>query len=188
MNALAVVPFCLSLFFLRDCFLLRMGPARLLSIRLRRYTVVFLATVLLVSGAMRRLGDEPLQLARASRLILVIAGFYALLAAICLWIRRTDRHHLAWILAAAPNPILAFSIVLLARTMFPSASVYAVMAGSGFLAFVWIGLIVLWLRRTTQARMDVPDLDFSIGFASFVNSIALLLLPADFLLTKWGSG
>jgi hypothetical protein len=84
----------------------------------------------------------------------------------------------------APNPILAFSIALLAREMFPSASIYAVMAGSGFLAFVWIGLIVLWLRRTTQPRMDVPDLDFSIEFAVFVNSIALLLLPAEFLMTK----
>jgi hypothetical protein len=185
MNALAVIPFGLSLFFLRDYFLLRMGPTRLLSARLRLYAVVLLASILLVSRATSQLsGEELLQLFQAPRILLLIVGFYALLVTICLWIRRTDRHHRAWLLAVAPNPILAFGIALLAREMFPSASVYAVMAGSDFLAFVWIGLIVLWLRRTTQARMDVPDLDFSIGFAGFVNSIALLLLPAEFLMTK----
>jgi hypothetical protein len=185
MNALAVIPFGLSLFFLRDYFLLRMGPTRLLSARLRLYAVVLLASVLLVSGATSQLGgEELLQLFQTPRAILPIVGFYALLVPVCLWIRRTDRHHRAWLLAAIPNPLLAFSIVLLARVMFPSASVYAVLAGSGFLAFVSIGLIALWLRTTADAHMDVPDLDFSIGFAGFVNSIALLLLPADFLMTR----
>jgi hypothetical protein len=185
MNALAVVPFCLSLFFLRDCFLLRMGPTRLLSARLGLYAVVLLASILLVSGATSQLGgNEPLQLFQTPRAILLIVGFYALLVPVCLWIRRTDRHHRAWLLATAPNPLLAFSIALPARTMFPSASVHAVMAASGFLAFVWIGLIALWLERTAHARMDVPDLDFSIGFAGFVNSIALLLLPVAFLMSK----
>jgi hypothetical protein len=43
--------------------------------------------------------------------------------------------------------------------MFPSASVYAVMSGSGVLALLWIGLIALWLERS-DTRMDIPDLDF----------------------------
>ena len=68
--------------------------------------------------------------------------------------------------------------------MFPSASVYAVMPSSGVLALVWIGLIALWLGRTAGTRMDVPDLDFSIRFAGFVNSIALLFLPVEFLIAK----
>jgi hypothetical protein len=185
MNALAVIPFSLSLFFLRDYFLLRMGPTRLLSTRLRLYAIVLLAFVLLVSGATSQLGGEDLlQLFQTPRAILLIVGFYALLVPVCLWIRRTDRHHRAWLLATAPNPLLGFSIALLTRVMFPAASVYAVMAGSGFLAFVWIGLIALWLLRTAGDRMDVPDLDFSIGFAGFVNLIALLLLPMEFLTTK----
>jgi hypothetical protein len=185
MNALAVITFSLSLFFLRDYFLLQMGPARLLSARLRLYAAVLVASVLLVSGATPRLDEaQLLQLFRAPRVVLPMVAFYALLVPICLWIRRTDRHHRAWLLATAPNPLLAFSIALLARVMFPSASVYAVMPSSGVLALVWIGLIALWLGRTAGTRMDVPDLDFSIRFAGFVNSIALLFLPVEFLIAK----
>lgn len=185
MNALAVITFSLSLFLLRDYFLLQMGPARLLSARLRLYAAVLLASVLLVSGATCRLDEvQLLQLFRAPRVVLPIVAFYAFLVPICLWIRRTDRHHRAWLLATAPNPLLAFSIALLARVMFPSGSVYAVMSGSGVLALLWIGLVAVWLERTAGTRMDLPDLDFSIRFAGFVNSIALLLLPAEFLMTK----
>src|SRR6202162_2586163 len=185
MNALAVITFSLSLFFLRDYFLLQMGPARLLSARLRLYAAVLVASVLLVSGATSRLDDaQLLQLFSAPRVVLPMVAFYALLVPICLWIRRTDRHHRAWLLAAAPNPLLAFSIALLARVMFPSASVYAVMPSSGVLALVWIGLIAVWLGRTAGTRMDVSDLDFSIRFAGLVNSIALLLLPVEFLIAK----
>jgi predicted lysophospholipase L1 biosynthesis ABC-type transport system permease subunit len=185
MNALAVITFSLCLFFLRDYFLLQMGPARLLSVRLRFYAVVLLGSAFLVSGATSRLDEAQLLLLfRAPRVVLPIVALYAVPVAICLWIQRTDRHHRAWLLATAPNPLLAFSIALLARVMFPSASVYAVMLGSGVLALVWIGLIAVWLERTAGMRMDVPDLDFSIRFAGFVNSIALLLLPVEFLIAK----
>jgi hypothetical protein len=183
MSALAVITFSLSLFFLRDYFLLQMGPARLLSARLRLYAAVLVASVLLVSGATSRLDEaQLLQLFRAPRVVLPMVAFYALLVPICLWIRRTDRHHRAWLLATAPNPLLAFSIALLAREMFPSASVYTVMSGSGALVLLWIGLIALWLERSAGTRMDIPDLDFSIRFAGFVNSIALLLLPVGFFI------
>jgi hypothetical protein len=176
MNALAVIPFCLNLFFLRDYFLLQMGPARLLSPRLWLYSVVLLPSVLLVSGAVALRSDEEiLHLFRAPRVVLPIVGFYTLLVPVCLWIRRTDRHHRAWLLAAAPNPLLAFCFALLARTMHSSSSVYAVTASSGLLACAWIGLIGLWLKGKTEVRMDVSDLDYSIGFAGFVNVVALFL-------------
>lgn len=185
MSALAVIAFSLTLFFLRDYFLLRMGPARLFSTRLRLYAVVLLASVLLVSASTSQLsGEELFRLFQTPRVILLTVAYHTVLALICLWIRRTDRHHRAWLLAVVPNPLLAFCIALLARLMFTSASVYALIAGSGFPGFVWIGLITLCLERTADAHMDVPDLDFSIGFAGFVNSIALLLLPAEFLMTK----
>ena len=85
MNALAVIPFGLSLFFLRDYFLLRMGPTRLLLPRLRLYAFVLLASILLVSGATSQLsGEELLQLFQAPRILLLIVGLYALLVTICL--------------------------------------------------------------------------------------------------------
>jgi len=185
MNAFAVITFSLSLFFLRDYFLLQMGPARLFSARLRLYAAVLLASILLVSGATCRLDEvRLLQLFQTPPVILLTVAYYAVLALTCLWIRRTDRHHRAWLLATGPNPLLAFSLALFARMMSPSASVYAVMSGSGVLALLWIGLIAVWLKRTAGTRMDVPDLDFSIRFAGFVNSIALLFPPVEFLITK----
>ena len=87
MNALAVITFSLCLFFLRDYFLLQMGPARLLSVRLRFYAVVLLGSAFLVSGATSRLDEAQLLLLfRAPRVVLPIVALYAVPVAICLWI------------------------------------------------------------------------------------------------------
>ncbi len=85
MNAFILIPFSLSLFFLRDYFLLQMGPARLLSARLRLYALVVLASVLLVSGETSRLSDDQiLHLLRAPRVAFPIVGLYAVLVPFCL--------------------------------------------------------------------------------------------------------
>jgi hypothetical protein len=98
-----------------------------------------------------------------------------LIFAACLWIRRTDRHYWAWLLALAPNPILAFCLALLSRLVFSPSSVYAVIALSSIPACAWIGLLGFSLKGTDRSPMDVRDLDFSIGVAAWVNVIALLL-------------
>jgi hypothetical protein len=60
MNAYAVIPFNLSLF-VRDYFLLGMGPTRLLSAMVRLHAVVVLASVLLVSGAIATKGGTAMR-------------------------------------------------------------------------------------------------------------------------------
>jgi hypothetical protein len=181
MNAFVLIPFALILFFLRDYLLLQMGPVRLLSARLRLYALVVFASILLVSGTTFRLSDEKFfNLFQTPRVVLPIVGFYALFVTICLWIRRSGRHHRAWLLAMAPNPLLAFCVALLPRLVFSSSSMYSITAGSVLAACVWIGLISLCLRGTVEVRMDASDLDFSIGIAAWVNAIALLLCQPTF--------
>ena len=181
MNAFLLIPFGLILFFLRDYFLLQMGPARLLSARLRRYALVVLASVLLVSGATSRLSDEEfLNLFRMPRVVLPVVGFYALFVTMGLWIRRSGRYRCAWLLAMAPNPLLAFCVALFTRLVSSSSSMYSITAGSVLAACVWIGLISVCLRGTAEGRMDASDLDFSIRVAAWVNAVALLLCQPTF--------
>jgi hypothetical protein len=176
MNAFLLIPFSLTPFFLRDYFLLQAGPARLLSLKLRLYALAILAPVLLVAIATSRLSDQEFcNLLRTPHLVLPVVGFYVLLLTLSLWIRRTDRHYWAWLLSLAPNPILAFCFMLLARLMFSPSSAYAASALSSVLACAWIGLVSVSLKGTEQCPMDVRDLDFAIGIAAWMNVVALLL-------------
>jgi hypothetical protein len=181
MNAFIVIPFRLIVFFLRDYFLLQMGPVRLLHSRLRLYGLATLASALLVSGGTSRLSDEELlSLDRTAGVVVPITAFYALFVGECLWMRRTNRHDRVWLLAVAPNPLLAFCITLFARLVFSSSSVYVVTAASAIAACVWIGLIRSCLKGTVEASMDVSEIDFSIGIAACVNAIAVVLCAPIF--------
>jgi hypothetical protein len=178
---IVIIPFSLILFFLRDYLLLQMGPGRLPSVRLPLYCVVLLVSVFAVSGALSRLSNEQiLHLFRAPMVALPVAGYYAVLISLCLWFRGTYRHYRAWLLAAAPNPLLATGIALLGRLIFSSSPLYAEIIGSGLIACVWIVLIGVSLRGTVEIRMDASDLDYSMRIAICVNAIALFLCKPIF--------
>jgi hypothetical protein len=178
---IVVIPFSLILFFLRDYLLLQMGPARAPSARSRFYSVVLLASVFLVSGALSRLSDKQiLHLFRAPSVTFPVVGYYAALIPFCLWLRRTDRHYRAWILAVAPNPLLAAGIALLGRLLSPPSPLYAEIIASGFIACVWIALIGASLKGTDEIRMNASDLDYSMRVAACVNAIALFLCQPIF--------
>ena len=176
MNAFLLIPFTLSPFFLRDYFLLQAGPARLLTRKLRLYALAVLCPILLLAVATSKLSNQEfINLLRKPILVLPTVALYVLLLTVCLWIRRTDRHHWAWLLALAPNPILAFCLALVARLMFSPSSVYAVIGLSSVPACAWVGLVSMSLRGTERFPMDVGDLDFSIRVAAWANVVALLL-------------
>ena len=176
MNAFLLIPFTLCPFFLRDYFLLQAGPPRLLSVKLRLYALAVLTPAVLLTAATSKLSNQAfLNRLRKPSLVLPTVGLYLLLLTVCLWIRRTDRHRWAWLLALAPNPILAFCLAFVARLMFSPSSGYAATALSSVAACVWIALISMSLKGTERCPMDVRDLDFSIRVAAWANVVALLL-------------
>jgi hypothetical protein len=180
-----LIPFILCFFLLRDFLLLKMGPPSKVLARLRVYAGVLLGSELLFSVATSPLTTERLlQLARSPRVILPLALFYAALAILCLWVRRTDRHNIAWFIAILPNPLLVIGIAIVARWLAPAVSPATNIVGPSLLACLWIAAVSLFVRAARHAPQDVPELDFSLGLAGLVNSIALLALPIESFLAN----
>ncbi|MBZ5634492.1 MAG: hypothetical protein LAO55_15320 [Acidobacteriia bacterium] len=178
MSIVILISFVLPVFFLRDWLLLRMGPAVTIVARLREYALVLLASVTLFSTIMFSVGTgRLLEIVLSPSAILPLVLLYSVLLAVCIWIRRTDRHQFAWRIATIPNPVLVGAIAVVARLFLPPASPFARVLGTILLTFLWIGLIGLSVWEARNTPLDVPDLNFSLNLAGFVNSAVLMLLP-----------
>jgi FtsH-binding integral membrane protein len=173
-----LIPIFLGFFLLRDILLLRIGPSAKLSPRFRIYAIVQLISVALASAAAVSYGDRVLQYLKAARFAFLIAIFYAVLAALCFWFRRTDRHSRAWQICLVPNPLLILGVSIIAHFAGPSRSPCAELATPLVIACLWVGLVGFSLRAIRE-QSDVSELDYSLGVAGFVNSIALLALPVE---------
>ena len=188
MIAWTLVAFALSIFFARDCFLLRMGSAASTVARLREYATVILASVTLLSlfttsltadGLVGELWSLPVSL---SCLL-----FYGVLLVISVWVKRTERHNVAWRIAVLPNPLLAGGMVLLTRLILPKGSPAAFVVCAALVSCFWVGLLGLRVWRLRWTFLDVPELDFSLELAGLV-SVAALLLPILGLVVMKGAG
>jgi hypothetical protein len=177
-----LTPVILCSFLLRDVLLLKIGPLAKLLPHLKIYAAVQLSVILLVSATTNTLDtNRILQFSRSPNIVLPIMAFYALLAALCFWARRTDRHDRAWAMAVIPNPILVLGVVVIARFIIPEGLPNARIIASTLLACLWVGAVGFSLRGSYE-RQDVSELDSSLGIAGLVNSIALLALPVESLL------
>lgn len=178
MSTVILISFVLPTFFVRDWLLLRMGPAATIVARLREYAFVLLASIVLFSAITFSVGTERLlEIVLSPTVTVPVVLLYGVVLAVCIWIRRTDRHQVAWRIALSPNPVLILAIATLARFIPPRVSALGTVVVTALLAFLWIGLIGLsvWAARNTP--LDVPDLNFSLGLAGLVNSAVLMLLP-----------
>jgi hypothetical protein len=177
MSTAILISFVLPVFFARDWLLLRMGPGATTIPRLRQYGVVQLMSMVLFSTVMFSVRTERLlEIAFAPAVTLAVVLFYGVLLAVCIWIRRTDRHRLAWLIALLPNPALIGAIVALARLLLPRDSSLAMVLAL-LLTSLWIALIDLSVWKARSAPLDAPDLDFSLIVAGLANSTILVLLP-----------
>ena len=166
----ALIPLILPIFFTRDFFLLRMGPRSKRSIRLGAYSLILLATVISVPAfsSVERASLEPLMAA--------IMCLYAALGFLSILARKTNRHDLAWLLAAAPNPVLALGLSRIVTIVLPRGLSGAFLAGTVVAACIWIALTACCVKRADHTPMKLPDLDFSLTIAAVVNSAAMLTL------------
>jgi hypothetical protein len=86
-----------------------------------------------------------------------------------IWLRKTDRHNFAWLIAAVPNPLLTAVLQALFSQQDPAI-------GAIGLACLWIGLMALSLEYFGRGLLDVPDLDYTLTFTALLNSAALVML------------
>jgi hypothetical protein len=178
MSTEILIAFVLPAFFARDWLLLRMGPVSTIAARLRKYALVLLTSIVLVSAVTFSIRTERLlEMVLSPSVTLPIVLFYGVLLVVCIWIRRTDRHQVAWRIALFPNPILVLSLAMLARFIVSRESALGIVVVIPLLALLWIGLIGMSVWGARNTPLDVPDLDFSLGLTSAVNSAVLMILP-----------
>jgi hypothetical protein len=169
----------LGFFLLRDILLLKIGPSAKLFPRLKLYAAVQLTVVVLASAATNTLDtNRILRLSRSPGIVLPIMAFYAALAALCFWVRRTDRHDRAWLMAVIPNPVFVLGVTVIARLIVPEGWPKAGIVAPILLACLCIGVVGFSLTGSKE-RQEVSELDSSLGVAGLVNSIALLALPVE---------
>jgi len=188
MTAWILVAFVLSVFFARDCFLLRMGSAASTVARLRVYATVILASMILLSLFTTSLTADRL-LGKFGSLPVSITCLlvYGALLVICVWVKRTDRHHIAWRIAVLPNPLLVGGMALLARLVLPTGSPRAFVLCAALVSCLWAGLLGLRVWQLRWTPLDVPELDFSLELAGMVSAAALLLSIIGLVVSK-GAG
>ncbi len=136
-----------------------------------------LATVILFIAAISL--DSLFQAMQAPSGKLWTAALYGVLLALCIWMRCAGRHDLAWIIAAAPNPLLVVGLSLPFRPFVP-APVHESATVAAVSVCIWVTLIGFVVRATRSLPLDDRDLDFSLDIAALVNLVALaaLALPA----------
>jgi hypothetical protein len=174
-----LIPVILGFFLLRDILLLRIGPSAKLFPRLRIYAAVQITVIVLASAATNTLDtNRILQFSGSRGIVLPIMAFYAALAGLCFWVRRTDRHNRAWLMAVIPNPMLVVGVTVIARFIVPEWWPNARIVAPTLLACLWVGVVGFSLRGNNE-RQDVSELDSSLAVAGLVNSISLLALPAE---------
>jgi hypothetical protein len=178
MSAFVIAIFVLPVLFERDCFLLRLGPSAAISRRLRVYALGLLASLTLVSLLTLSLKtDHLVRTVLAPSVTAPVAVFYCMLIAVCIWLRRTGRSQLGWWIAILPNPMLAGAVAVLARLIVPQRTILMATICAALLTSLWIGLISLWVWNTRNAPLDAPDAKFAVGFATLVNTGAIVFLP-----------
>src|SRR5450631_865647 len=88
------------LFWLRDYWLLQLGPSR--SIARRVWSYAALVTLAAVFVWLSARTDNPAQFftpVASTPALIALFTFPALAAIVCFWMRRTGRYHLAWLAA-----------------------------------------------------------------------------------------
>lgn len=163
------VALCIWIVFcVRDFCLLQTGPANDFRKHARWYAASVLLTTAIFCLARALAGPAQVRNIVLSPAFLgaAIAG-HLLATAACIWLGRSGLHASGWVLALVPVPASWIFLVMTAN------SVYAVVAGTA----AWVCLIAVAARLDRRETVTADDLDFSLRFAGWSNSMAVCLVP-----------
>jgi hypothetical protein len=181
---LIVTAAALLLFWLRDYWLLQLGPARSVAWRVWVYAgFVLLAGVLVWMLASTRNSPQFIRHIESLPWLIGLFAFHSIAAVACFWMKRTGYYHLAWLAAMIPAPVawVLFARVLATPNEGPSDPAKGVMVS--VVAALWVLPILLAVLRGHRLEMGTDELDYVLGFAGWINCfgaglVVLAISPA----------
>jgi hypothetical protein len=181
---LIVTAAALMLFWLRDYWLLQLGPARSVVWRVWVYAGFVSITGLLVwILASTRSSPQFIRHIESLPWMIGLFAFHSIAAVACFWMKRTGYYQLAWLAAMIPAPV---AWILLARVLSttdegPSDPAKGIMIC--VVAALWVLPILLAVLRGHRLEMGIDELDYVLGFAGWINCfgaglVVLAISPA----------
>ena len=170
------------LFWLRDYWMLQLGPARSVTRRVWIYAgLVSMAGLLVWVLASTHNTAQFISDIESPPWLIGLFAFHSITAFACFWMRRTGRYHLAWLVAMVPAPV---AWVLFARVLFTANDTIAEpVKGAVILvvASLLIAPILLAVLRGHHLEMGLDELDYVLGFAGWTNcfgaGLTVLAIP-----------
>ena len=170
------------LFWLRDYWLLQLGPSRSVARRAGIYAVLISIAGLLVwvlasaHNAARFINEIE-----SPPWLISLFAFHSMAAAACFWMKSAGRYDLGWLAAIVPAPV---AWVLFARVLFSeNDTVVEPLKGALVItvASLLIAPILLAVLRGQRLEMGVEELDYVVGFAGWTNcfgaGLSVLAIP-----------
>ena len=170
------------LFWLRDYWLLQLGPSRSVARRVWIYAALVSITGLLIWVlASTHKTAEFIGDIESPPWLVGLFVFHSIAAVACFWMKRTARYDLAWLAAMVPAPV---AWVLFARVVFTANGTIAEPAKGAVILVVASLLIVpilLAVLRGHRLDLGLDELDYVLGFAGWTNcfgaALAMLAIP-----------
>ena len=170
------------LFWLRDYWMLQLGPARSVARRVWIYAgLVSMAGLLVWVLASTHNTRQFISDIESPPWLIGLFAFHSIAAGACFWMKRTGRYHLAWLAAMVPAPV---AWVLFARVLFTANDTIAEpVKGAVILvvASLLLAPILLAVLRGNRLEMGLDELDYVLGFAGWTNcfgaGLTVLAIP-----------
>jgi hypothetical protein len=171
------------LFWLRDYWLLQLGPVRSVARRVWIYAaLVFMAGLLIWLLASTQKTAQFVSDIESPPWLIGLFAFHSIAAAACFWMKRTGRYQIAWLVAMVPAPV---AWILFARVLF-TANDTIVASVKGTLILVVASLLIAPILHTMlrghRLEMGLDELDYVLGFAAWTNcfgvGLVLLAIPS----------
>jgi hypothetical protein len=170
------------LFWLRDYWLLQLGPWRSVAQRVWIYAgFVSMAALLVWMLASTHNTEHFISDIQSPPWLIGLFAFHSIAAVACFWMKRSARYDLAWLVAMVPTPV---AWVLFARVVFAANNtVDEPIKGVVILvvASLLIAPVLLAVLRGRRPDMGLDELDYVLGFAAWTNcfgaALAVLAIP-----------
>lgn len=170
------------LFWLRDYWVLQLGPARSLARRVWIYAgLVSMVGLLVWLLASTHNTAQFISAIESPPWLISLLAFHSIAAAACFWMKWTGRYQLAWFAAMVPAPV---AWVLFARVLFTANDTIAEpVRGAVILVVVSLLVVPILLAalRGQRLEMGLEELDYVLGFAGWTNcfgaGLAVLAIP-----------